>query len=206
MAANFFAPKGHKSTAEGSLSSKAQSSSAGSASSSSSGKDTEKAANSSRRPSPWVEKYRPQSVDEVVHQTEAVQIMKRYLSSPGSLPHMLFYGPPGTGKTTTILAVCRELFGPEYLKTRVKELNASDDRGIEVVRQKLKKFAQVAVSSNPNQTQGGKFYPVPSYKVIILDEADALLPDAQAALRRMMEDFTAVTRFCLVCNYLSRIM
>jgi len=160
-----------------------------------------------RQEGPWVEKYRPQRVEDVVHQQEIISNLKNLMENPANLSHMLFYGPPGTGKTTTILAVCKQLFGPEYFKSRVKEMNASDDRGIQVVRDKVKKFAQLAVTSAPNQKQqDGKFYPVPAYKVVILDEADALSPDAQAALRRMMEDFAHVTRFCLICNYVSRII
>jgi|UniRef100_A0A7S4D2Y9 replication factor C subunit 2/4 len=159
-----------------------------------------------RASAPWVEKYRPQRIDDVVHQEEIVATLKKTMQSPENLTHLLFYGPPGTGKTTTILAVCKELFGPEYIKSRVKELNASDDRGIQVVRDKVKKFAQLAVTNTPNQNQDGQFYPVPAYKIIILDEADALLPDAQMALRRMMEDFAHVTRFCLICNYVSKIV
>lgn len=142
----------------------------------------------------------------MVHQDEIVSNLKNIMETPANMTHLLFYGPPGTGKTTTILAVCKQLFGPDYYKSRVKELNASDDRGIAVVREKVKKFAQLAVTSAPNQTQGGVFYPVPPYKVIILDEADALLPDAQMALRRMMEDYSQVTRFCLICNYVSKIV
>eukprot|EP01012_Entosiphon_sulcatum_P041174 TRINITY_DN54988_c0_g1_i1.p1 TRINITY_DN54988_c0_g1~~TRINITY_DN54988_c0_g1_i1.p1 ORF type:complete len:380 (-),score=78.49 TRINITY_DN54988_c0_g1_i1:2-1111(-) len=156
---------------------------------------------------PWVEKYRPQRIDDVVHQDEIISNLRNTLRQPSNLTHLLFHGPPGTGKTTTILAVCHELFGPEYFKSRVKELNASDDRGIDVVRSKIKKFAQSAVTHKPNQQQSdGKWYPVPSYKVIILDEADALLPDAQAALRRVLEDYADTTRFCLICNYVSRII
>jgi len=116
-----------------------------------------------------------------------------------SLPHLLFYGPPGTGKTSAILAVAKELFGGEMLKSRLLELNASDDRGINVVREKIKKFAQVAVARNPDSL-------CPPFKIIVLDEADSLTSDAQAALRRVIEKYTKVTRFCLICNYVSKIV
>ncbi|RNF13463.1 replication factor C, subunit 2 [Trypanosoma conorhini] len=161
------------------------------------------------RPSvtPWVEKYRPQTLNEVKSQEEAVSALRASLQSRASMPHFLFHGPPGTGKTTAILAVARELFGPDYVHKRVRELNASDDRGIQVIREKVKVFAQTAVGNVGQKTQSdGKVYPVPQFKLIIMDEADALLPDAQAALRRMMEDFSDVTRFCILCNYVSRII
>lgn len=134
--------------------------------------------------------------------------LRACLADGVNMPNFLFYGPPGTGKTTAILAVARELFGPDYMPDRVRELNASDDRGIAVVREKIKVFAQGAVGSAGSHTvqSDGQSYPVPQFKLIILDEADALLPDAQAALRRMMEDFSEVTRFCILCNYVTRII
>lgn len=94
---------------------------------------------------PWVEKYRPEKVDDVAHQDECVQTLKKSIEI-GNLPHLLFHGPPGTGKTTTILAVARALYGPELYRSRILELNASDERGISVVREKIKIFAQGAVS------------------------------------------------------------
>ena len=156
---------------------------------------------------PWVEKYRPKNISDVVHQTEVTNVMRKVLSQETpNLPHMLLYGPPGSGKTSLILAMCHQLYGPKYKASRVLELNASDERGIKVVRNEVKSFARAAVHMNPEKVQNGVTYPVPPYKVIILDEADALLPDAQAALRRIIEQHCAVTRFCLICNYVSRII
>jgi replication factor C subunit 2/4 len=117
---------------------------------------------------------------------------------------MLFYGPPGTGKTSTILALAKSLFGPELFKTRVLELNASDERGISIVREKVKDFARMQLSK-PSPAYKDK-YPCPPYKIIILDEADSMTQDAQSALRRTMETYSRITRFCLVCNYVTRII
>ncbi|GME72447.1 unnamed protein product [Ambrosiozyma monospora] len=117
---------------------------------------------------------------------------------------MLFYGPPGTGKTSTILAMAKELYGPTLMKSRVLELNASDERGISIIRDKVKTFARLSVS-NPTTEDKAK-YPCPPYKLIILDEADCMTGDAQSALRRTMETYSGITRFCLICNYVTRII
>lgn len=134
---------------------------------------------------------------------------------------MLFYGPPGTGKTSTILALSRQLFGydlypfyfkqyaywnyvsPDNFKNRVLELNASDERGISIVREKIKNFARQTPRAQAVASDG-KTYPCPPYKIIILDEADSMTQDAQGALRRIMETYARITRFCLVCNYVTR--
>lgn len=117
---------------------------------------------------------------------------------------MLFYGPPGTGKTSTILALAKELYGPDMFKSRVLELNASDERGISIVREKVKDFARMQLSNPPAHYKDR--YPCPPYKIIILDEADSMTQDAQSALRRTMETYSKITRFCLVCNYVTRII
>lgn len=132
-----------------------------------------------------------------------VETLKKTLQS-ANLPHMLFYGPPGTGKTSTILALSKDLFGPELFKSRVLELNASDERGINVVREKIKNFARTVVTTP--SASAAQNYPCPPFKIIILDEADSMTQDAQAALRRTMETYSKVTRFCLVCNYVTRII
>jgi replication factor C subunit 2/4 len=150
---------------------------------------------------PWIEKYRPKKLDDVAHQEEVVSALRRTLQS-GSLPHVLFYGPPGTGKTSTIMAMARELYGPDLMKKRVMEINASNERGIDSVRTKIKEFAQISVGTRDNVPG----YPCPPFKLIVLDEADSLTRDAQSALRRTMELYSKVTRFCILCNYVSRII
>lgn len=118
------------------------------------------------------------------------------------LPHLLLYGPPGTGKTSTILALARRIYGHENLRQMVLELNASDDRGIDVVREQIKTFASTRqIFTMGPKTAGGGSSSLAGFKLIILDEADAMTNTAQMALRRIMEKYTANTRFCIIANY-----
>lgn len=148
---------------------------------------------------PWIEKYRPKKISEIVSQEESISILNNTLKT-GELPHLLLHGPPGTGKTSTILAMCNELFGPIRVNERVIELNASDDRGINVVRGKIINFAKIAIGTKDPK------YLCPDYKIIILDEADAMTKEAQTALRKVMEENSNITRFCIICNYINQII
>ena len=158
----------------------------------------------------WTEKYRPRSLSEVAGQEEVTLRLKAY-AAKGSMPHLLFAGRPGTGKTTSALALAQDLYG-EAWKQNLHELNASDERGIEVVRGKIKDYARTAPMTfrmaekegiSKEQTAGSGN---PGFKIIFLDEADALTQPAQAALRRTMEKYSNTCRFILSCNYSSKII
>jgi replication factor C subunit 2/4 len=155
---------------------------------------------------PWIEKYRPKLMTDIISHTNIISSLKISLEN-NNLPHLLFYGPPGTGKTSTILAMGRELFGIELMKERIIELNASDDRGINAVRDKIKLYAMSTIGNSDEYKErtNGK-YPCPSYKIIVLDEADSMTKDAQSALRKIMENYSHITRFCFICNYKNKII
>ncbi|MCQ8893797.1 MAG: replication factor C small subunit [Methanolinea sp.] len=140
----------------------------------------------------WIEKYRPVRLADIVGQDQIVERLSSYVRT-GNLPHLLFTGSAGVGKTTAAVALAREFFGESW-HMNFRELNASDERGIDVVRNQIKQFARTS-------PLGGA-----QFKILFLDEADALTPDAQAALRRTMESYASTCRFILSCNYSSRII
>ena len=139
----------------------------------------------------WIEKYRPQTLDDIHGQEEIVERLQSYIAQD-DVPHLLFSGPAGVGKTTAATAIAREIYGEDNWRGNFLELNASDQRGIDVVRDRIKGFARSSF--------GGDF------RIVFLDEADSLTDDAQAALRRTMEQFSDNTRFILSCNYSSKII
>ncbi|KAF2471311.1 P-loop containing nucleoside triphosphate hydrolase protein [Lindgomyces ingoldianus] len=142
---------------------------------------------------PWVEKYRPVFLDDVVGNTETIERLK-IIAKDGNMPHVIISGMPGIGKTTSILCLARQLLGDAY-KEAVLELNASDERGIDVVRNRIKGFAQKKVTLPPGRQ-----------KLVILDEADSMTSGAQQALRRTMEIYSATTRFAFACNQSNKII
>lgn len=143
----------------------------------------------------WIEKYRPIALDDVVDQKEAVEGIKALLRTPATIPHLLLSGPPGTGKSSVALCIARRLMGDNFRKL-VLELNASDERGIGVVRERIKGFSQI-IQATPSGVQFG---------LVILDESDEMTRDAQTALRRIMETSSRTCRFILICNYQSGII
>jgi len=143
----------------------------------------------------WVEKYRPTKLSEIVNQTEIIGSLKALIKDPTDMPHLLFSGSAGVGKTTTALCLSRQILGEKnYNLNSILELNASDERGIGMVREKVKKFSKWS-----------GFAEIP-FKIIILDEADEMTSDAQTALRRIIEDASKICRFILIANNVSKII
>ena len=142
-----------------------------------------------------MEKYRPDNLEEVKGQQEIVDTVRKFIETR-KLPHLLFYGPPGTGKTSTIIALAKEIYGSINYKNMILELNASDDRGIDVVRNQIKNFASTRQIFTKNNSINND-----QFKLIILDEADAMTNIAQNSLRRVIEKFTKNCRFCILANY-----
>lgn len=143
---------------------------------------------------PWIEKYRPDNLNGIISLDETILTLKKFINNK-CFPNLLLYGPPGTGKTSTILACAKELYG-SYVNSMVMELNSSDDRGIEVVRTRIKQFVISKDIFGRNTDL---------FKLVILDETDALTIDSQAILRKIIEKYSHTTRFCLICNYLQNI-
>ena len=141
----------------------------------------------------WVEKYRPKEVSEIIGQTEIIGSLKALIKDPTDMPHLMFSGSAGVGKTTTALCITRQILG-DNIEGNLLELNASDERGIGMVREKVKKFSAFAGLSDA------------PFKIIILDEADEMTSDAQTALRRIIEDTAKICRFILIANNLSKII
>jgi replication factor C subunit 3/5 len=141
---------------------------------------------------PWIEKYRPKKIEDIISHAQNIDTIKKLLENE-SLPHLLFHGSPGTGKTSMIMAIANKIYG-KNIRLMVLKLDASDDRGINSVRDDIKGFAE-----KTNMFQKGT-------KLVILDEVDAMTFDAQFALRRIIEIYSASVRFCLICNYENKII
>ena len=144
----------------------------------------------------WLEKYRPKTFSDFIGQEKVISSIKSFIEKK-DIPNMIFYGPPGTGKTSMVHILISEIFHKEDIRDRVLELNASDERGIKVIRNTVKMFASYSISAD------NKNIPI---KIVFLDEADSLTLDTQFALRRIMEDYASTTRFILTCNYLNKII
>ena len=161
--------------------------------------------NSENSKLPFVEKYRPNSLDQIISQDDIIKTLKKFLNK-NSLTHLLFYGTAGTGKTTCAKAIANFLYGNQKAGN-ILELNASDERGIDIVKEQIKSFCQTLNSfsnfslSNTNDTNNKNNF----FKLVILDEADMMTTDAQSALRRIMEKYTNNVRFILICNQIHKI-
>lgn len=151
----------------------------------------------SREQLPFVERFRPKTLDEVMSHGETIKILDKF-KKQHNIPHLLFYGPPGTGKTSTIEAFVNELYGDNDVDFMTMNINASEERGIEIVRNKIKNFVSTEpmIIGNSNS---------PRYKFVILDEADAMTSDAQGMLKQVIEFYTDNARFCLICNCCKKI-
>ena len=144
---------------------------------------------------PWSEKYRPESIEKIIYHEKITKAIVSYLDN-SKLPHLLLYGPPGTGKTSTIIAIAKQYYKEDY-DNMILVLNASEERGIETVRNRIKQFVICkGIIENKNTLP---------FKLIILDEIDAMTEDAQAILRKVIEKYVSNVRFCFICNYLKKI-
>ena len=139
---------------------------------------------------PWVEKYRPKTLNDMIGHDLIIKTLSKFIVK-SELPHLLFFGPAGIGKTSLIHACIRNIYKEGTNKLMFLELNASDDRGIDIVRKNIKEFSSTKS-------------PTGEIRIVILDEADSMTTDAQAALRRIIEIYTHNIRFCLICNYVTR--
>ena len=144
---------------------------------------------------PWSEKYRPLNISNIIYHEKITRSIMSYMDN-NKLPHLLFYGPPGTGKTSTILAIAKHYYKEDF-SNMIMVLNASEERGIETVRNRIKQFVTtIGLYENPD---------TPPFKLIILDEIDAMTEDAQAILRKVVEKYVNNVRFCFICNYLKKV-
>ena len=144
----------------------------------------------------WVEKYRPKNLDEISTQSNIIKSLRSVIKTK-NIPHLIFFGPSGCGKTSTIIALAKDLFGIENYSDRIIELNASDERGINIIRDKIKTYSKQSINTSKN---------IPPWKIIVLDEADTMTTDSQFALRQIMEKYSNITRFCIICNYYNKII
>jgi replication factor C subunit 3/5 len=144
---------------------------------------------------PWVEKYRPHEIKDILCHSKIINVLQNYLNQ-NKLPHLVFYGPPGTGKTSTIIAFAKNFYGDNF-DNMTLILNASEERGIETIRNRVKQFV-ITKSNNLNDVQN-------LFKLVILDEIDSMTADAQSILRKIIETYTLNVRFCFICNYIKKI-